>query len=151
MSRLRRLARRFFDIRRDEWPRAIGLSLYFFLVIAIFWILKPVKRGLILAHFGADPLRLLGWEMTPAQAEQLGKVINVFAAYAAVVAFTWLVRRVSRRRLVLLSCGFFAARCSSRSRSSSATRARRRSGASTRWATSSTRSWSPRSARSRTT
>lgn len=108
MSAFDRWWRRFLDIRREEWPRAIGLALYFFLVIAIFWILKPVKRGLILSYFGEDPLRLFGWQLTAAQAEQLGKVINVFAAYAAVIAFTWLVRRVTRRRLILLFCGFFA-------------------------------------------
>ncbi len=99
---LTRLRKRFFDIRPGEWPRALGLSLYFFLVIGIFWILKPMKRGVIVNYFGERPIDL--WLMTlgGAQAEQLGKVLNMVVAFAVVALFTWLVRRMARHYVVLV-------------------------------------------------
>lgn len=105
---LENIYKQFFNVRREEWPKAIGLSLYFFLVIAIFWILKPVKRGLILNYFGEDPLQFMGYVLSGAQAEQLGKVLNTIVAYVVVVVFTILVRRVARHQLVLIACGTFA-------------------------------------------
>ena len=96
-----------FDIRRDEWPKAIGLSVYFFLVIAVFWVLKPMKRGLIISYFGDDPINLLGLALDGAQAEQLGKVLNMGVAFLVVIAFTWLVRRVPRHRLIAGFCAVF--------------------------------------------
>ena len=32
------------DIRREEAPMTLLMFLYFFLVIATFWILKPIKK-----------------------------------------------------------------------------------------------------------
>ena len=102
-----RIRREFFDIRAGEWPKAIGLSLYFFLVIAVFWVLKPMKRSLILNYFGAHPIEWLGWTLTGAQAEQVGKVLNMVVAFAVVGLFTWLVRRYARHYLILIFCGLF--------------------------------------------
>ncbi len=102
-----RLRQEFFDIRPGEWPKALGLSVYFFLVIAIFWVLKPIKRGLVIGYFGDHPIRLAGWVLSGAQAEQLGKVLNMLVAFAVVGAFTWLVRRYARHILILIFCGVF--------------------------------------------
>jgi AAA family ATP:ADP antiporter len=102
-----RIRREFFDIRRGEWPRALGLSVYFFLVIAIFWVLKPIKRGLIISYFGDNPLHLAGWVLSGAQAEQLGKVLNMVVAFAVVGLFTWLVRRFARHYLIVIFCAIF--------------------------------------------
>lgn len=100
----------FADIRPNEWPRALLLSLFFFLIIATYWILKPVKRGLIISHFGQDPLQLFGFTFSGAQAEQVGKVLNLFAVYLVVVLFVYLSRRVPRHRLVqIFALGFGAA------------------------------------------
>ena len=104
---LDRLKNEFFDIRAGEWPKALGLSAYFFLVIAIFWVLKPIKRGLIISYFGDHPLHLAGWVLSGAQAEQVGKVLNMFVAFAVVGLFTWLVRRYARHYLILIFCGVF--------------------------------------------
>ncbi len=46
---------RIFDIRRQEWPTALGLSFFFFLVIAVFWVLKPIKRGALIGFYADDP------------------------------------------------------------------------------------------------
>jgi len=101
------LRKELFDIRPSELPKAFGLSAYFFLVIAIFWVLKPMKRGLIIGYFGNDPIRILGYAFDGAQAEQLGKVLNMIVAFAVVVAFTWLVRRIPRHRLIVAFCLVF--------------------------------------------
>lgn len=82
------LRKEFFDIRREELPKAVGLSAYFFLVIAVFWVLKPMKRGLIISYFGDDPIVLFGLAFDGAQAEQLGKGLNMVVAFLVVIAFT---------------------------------------------------------------
>jgi AAA family ATP:ADP antiporter len=104
---LDRLRTEFFDIRAGEWPKALGLSLYFFLVIATFWVLKPIKRGLVISYFGDHPLHLAGWVLSGAQAEQVGKVLNMVVAFAVVGVFTWLVRRYARHHLILVFCVVF--------------------------------------------
>ncbi|MFB6232087.1 MAG: NTP/NDP exchange transporter [Salinibacter sp.] len=106
---LERIRKEFFDIRPGEWPKALGLSVYFFLVIAIFWVLKPMKRGLLISYFDEHPLHLAGWVLSGAQAEQVGKVINMFVAFAVVGIFTWLVRRLARHYLILVFCAAFGA------------------------------------------
>jgi len=100
MALLQTIRDRFFDIRSGEAPKAFGLSFYFFLVIAVFWVLKPLKRGLLISYFGDDPITMVGWTLSGAEAEQMGKVLNMFVAYAVVVAFTWLSTRLSRQQLV---------------------------------------------------
>lgn len=100
MASIRLIRDRFFDIRSGEAPKAFGLSFYFFLVIAIFWVLKPLKRGLLIGYFGEDPITMAGWTLSGAEAEQMGKVLNMIVAYAVVVAFTWLSTRLSRQQLV---------------------------------------------------
>jgi len=104
---IERLRKEFFDIRPGEWPLALGLSLYFFLVIAVFWVLKPIKRGLVISYFGDNPLHVAGWVLSGAQAEQVGKVLNMLVAFAVVGIFTWLVRRYARHYLIMIFCGVF--------------------------------------------
>ncbi len=104
---LEQLRDTFFDIRAHEWPKALGLSLYFFLVIAIFWVLKPIKRGLLIGYFGDHPIHLAGWVLSGAQAEQLGKILNMLVAFAVVGIFTWLVRRFVRHHLIAIFCAVF--------------------------------------------
>lgn len=106
---LQRIKKEFFDVRPGEWPKALSLSLYFFLVIAVFWVLKPMKRGLVISYFGEHPINIAGWVMSGAQAEQLGKVLNMIVAFAVVGLFTWLVRRYARHYLILIFCGIFGA------------------------------------------
>jgi len=104
---IERIRQEFFDVRPGEWPKTVGLSLYFFLVIAVFWVLKPLKRGLIISYFGDHPLHVAGWVLSGAQAEQIGKVLNMVVAFAVVGLFTWLVRRYARHYLILIFCAVF--------------------------------------------
>jgi len=98
----------FADIEREEWIPTLLMSFYFFLVIASFWVLKPLKRGVIINFFGEDPLALLGMTFGGAEAEQIGKFLNVIAVYFVVIAFTWLARRYARHWLVTIFAGFFS-------------------------------------------
>jgi ATP:ADP antiporter, AAA family len=87
--------------------RSLGLSVLFFLIVAVFWVVKPVKRGLLLSHHEV-PVELLGWAFEAAQLEQIAKVVNMFAAIVAVAVFTRLVRKLDRRRLLIVICSAFA-------------------------------------------
>lgn len=103
-----RLRNRFFDVRSGEGFKAVGLAVFFFLVIAIFWVLKPIKRGLLISHFSDNPLDIAGLVLAGAQVEQLGKVLNMLVAYGVVVIFSMLVCYLARHYLVIAFAGIFS-------------------------------------------
>jgi AAA family ATP:ADP antiporter len=105
---LTRLRNEFFDIRPREWPTALGLSSFFFLVIAIFWVLKPIKRGALIGMYASDPLQFMGLQFSGAEAEQLGKVLNMIVVYGLVVGYTWLVRRYTRLQMIMVLCAMLS-------------------------------------------
>ncbi len=96
-------------VRREEWPFALCMFTYVFLVIATFWILKPLKKSLFLQHYDAAGLTLLGHRFAAAEAELFAKVLNMVVAAAAVAAFTWLAGRLRRERLTAALMAFFVA------------------------------------------
>jgi AAA family ATP:ADP antiporter len=99
---------RLFDVRTGEWGKALGMSAYFFLIISVFWVVKPIKRGVILGFYRERPFELFtSWH--GAEVEQLAKIVNVFVALAAVALFTIAVRRFRRVAVVYVCCGVFAA------------------------------------------
>ncbi len=97
----------FLDVRRSEWPLALLMLCYFFLVITSFWILKPLKKGLFIEYYDAAGFTLAGLQFSAAQAELLAKVLNMLVAFAAVVVFTWCSRHLRRQRLSYLFSVFF--------------------------------------------
>ncbi len=101
------LVKSFMDIRRNEWPLALSMFGYFFLVITSFWILKPIKKSLFLQYYDASGLDLWTWHLGAAQAELLAKVMNMIVAFVAVVVFTWLVRKFRRQQLTYIFTIFF--------------------------------------------
>ena len=95
------------DIRRDELPLALLMFGYFFLVIASFWILKPIKKALFIQYYDQSGFSLMNWHMQASQAELLAKVLNMVVAFGAVALFTWLSRRYRRHQLTyIFSIGF---------------------------------------------
>lgn len=82
------------DIRKQEAPAVVLLFLFFFLVIAVFQILKPLKNGLFIELFGADM-------------ELYAKLLNIVVAAAGVVFFTFLFKKLPRQRLMYVLCAFF--------------------------------------------
>lgn len=107
-SRWTRVRRELFDVREGEWSEALAISTIFFAIVAIFWVLKPIKRGMFLAVYETRGVELLGWVVQPAELEQLGKIANMMMAFVAVAVFTVLARRVRRPTLLSALCGFFS-------------------------------------------
>ncbi len=95
------------DIRREELPKALLMFAYFFLVITIFWVLKPMKKGVFISFYQESGFDLFGWQMAASQAEQLAKVLNMVVAAIAVTIFTLLSRRFTRQKLVFTWSLFF--------------------------------------------
>ena len=102
------LVDQFADIRREEWFRAGLLSFFFFLIITTFWILKPLKRGVLINYFTEKPLGLFGLSLAGAESEQVAKVLNVVVVSFVMALFTWLVRRFARHHVVLIFAILFA-------------------------------------------
>lgn len=105
---LKLIKEQFFDIRREEWPRALALSAFFFLVIAAFWIFKPIKKGALIGFYEEDSLALWGMTFGGAEVEQLAKVVNMVVIYLVVVLFTLLVRRFERQQVIYIFCGIIS-------------------------------------------
>ena len=106
---LKQVKKRFFNIRQEEWPKALALSLFFFLVIGVFWVIKPIKKGALLGFYEGSPLGLFGLTFGGAEVEQLAKVINMVVVYGVVILFTLLVRRFERQQVVYIFCGLISA------------------------------------------
>lgn len=97
-------------VRRGEWGFASLMFGYVFLVIATFWVLKPLKKGLFIEFYDRDGLTFAAHHFGAAQAELLAKVLNMGVAFAAVALFSWLTRWLRRERLTaVLMAGFVAA------------------------------------------
>ena len=94
-------------IRRDEFPLALLMFTYFFLVITSFWILKPLKKILFISFYDKIGFNLFSWQMSAPQAELLAKVLNMLVAFLAVVVFTVLVKRYRRQQLTFIFSAFF--------------------------------------------
>jgi AAA family ATP:ADP antiporter len=69
---------------------------YFFLVITSFWILKPIKKTLFIGHYVGTGFDLFGSHFDASQAGLLAKVLNMFVAAVAAIAFSLLSNRLRR-------------------------------------------------------
>jgi len=105
---LKQIKKNFFDIRPHEWPRALLLSLFFFLVIAVFWVLKPIKKSALISFYRVQEFQLLGMEFGGAEAEQLAKVLNMLVVYAMVVLITVMINKLKRQQVIYFFCGIIA-------------------------------------------
>ncbi len=85
-----------FDFRKGELPVVLLLWTFFFLIIAIFQILKPLKNGLFVEHYGAD-------------IELYAKLANIAVAALGMMGFAYLHKILPRWRLIYVLCGFFIA------------------------------------------
>ena len=103
--------RALWSIRREEGPAAAAMSACFFVVIAVFWILKPLKKGLFVEYYDVAGFELLGFHLRAAQAELLAKILNAAAAFAAMWLIATLSRRLDRSRLVSALAAALAACC----------------------------------------
>jgi AAA family ATP:ADP antiporter len=83
------------DIRKGEVEPASLFFLFWFLVIVVFQVLRPLKKGLFVEHLGAH-------------VELYAKLANIGVAMLAVVVFTTLYNRFGSRRLIPTLSGGFA-------------------------------------------
>jgi AAA family ATP:ADP antiporter len=98
------------DLAPGERTFTAAMCAYLFLVVATFWILKPLKKALFIQFYDAGGLTLLGWDLDAAEGELVAKLLNVLVAIGAVAAFTWLARRLRRHALAIaLAASFVAA------------------------------------------
>ncbi|PKN57970.1 MAG: hypothetical protein CVU56_08255 [Deltaproteobacteria bacterium HGW-Deltaproteobacteria-14] len=96
------------DVKKRELP-LVGLMFgYFFLVITVFWILKPIKKTAFIGHFSDGGLPLFGELLTGAQAELVAKVLNMVVALLAALAFSALARTWRRQALTYVFSAFCA-------------------------------------------
>jgi len=87
--------REIFDFKRDEIPVAFLMFAFFFLIITVFQILRPLAAGYVVDIYGAEP-------------ELYMRLGNIGVAALFVVVFTFLYNKLSRQRLILVFCLFFA-------------------------------------------
>jgi ATP:ADP antiporter, AAA family len=107
---MKKRIRLLFGIEFHELPFVFNMFSYFFLVITTFWLLKPLKKTLFFQFYKAQGgFMLFGDPMTAAQAELLAKILNMVAAMAAVVVFSWLSEKFKREKLTWVLVGFFIA------------------------------------------
>ena len=97
----------FLDVRRREVPFVVLMFFYFFLVITVFWILKPIKKALFIGFYKGTGETFFG--MGGPEAEQIAKVGNMVVAFVAMIVFTLLARRLHRQRLTFVFAGFSVA------------------------------------------
>lgn len=95
------------DVRPGEGLLALLMSSYFFLVITSFWILKPLKKTLLIGLYSDQSFRLLGHELGGPEAEQVAKVLNMLVAALAMTVFSALANRYRRQHLSYIFTTFF--------------------------------------------
>ncbi|MEO0594311.1 MAG: Npt1/Npt2 family nucleotide transporter [Myxococcota bacterium] len=95
-----------FAIKKEEWPLALSLFAQFFLIITVFWILKPLKTDKLFAHYDNVPFVLFGLEMSASQAELIAKALNIAVAALAVAAFSNASNYLRRQNLIAFFAGF---------------------------------------------
>src|SRR5689334_12752678 len=103
-----------FDLHRKERVPTLLMSAYFFLVITVFWILKPIKKSLFLGYYADRKLDATfglfhneGLLLAGPQAELFAKVLNMMVAALAAALFVSLARRFRRQWLTYVFGGVF--------------------------------------------
>ncbi len=84
----------FWDWTKSREIKKLGiLTSLFFLAMAVFWILKPIRKSLVIGYFKDNPLNLFDTFLGGAQVEQLVKLSIVFVALIVALSFPSLIRR----------------------------------------------------------
>ena len=94
-------------LRKHERWHAVLMFSYFFLIISTYWIIKPIKKALLVGYYQAAGLTVLGLHLNAAQLELVAKEINMFIALIAALFFAKIASHFKRERLALLIIAFF--------------------------------------------
>ena len=87
-------------------PKALVIFSYFILVIATFWVLRPLKKGLFLELYDQTPFNFVVWQFNAAQAEGIAKIGNMVVACFAASAFIYLARFLQWQQLTYVFSAF---------------------------------------------
>lgn len=79
--------------------RVAAMSGSFFLAMAVFWILKPIKKGILISHFKIHPIDFGGTILGGAETEQMAKITVVAAALLAAIFLGIATRRLALRKI----------------------------------------------------
>lgn len=100
---------------QDQKGEIAIVSTLFFLATAVFWILKPIKKGVFISHFTTNSIEFLGTRLGGAQAEQLAKLSIVLTALLVAYLFSVAIRHFQMRNVFLwttvlgaIGCIFFS-------------------------------------------
>jgi len=89
---------RLFDVRPGEWRRAALLFAFWFLVIAVFWVLKPVRTARFVHVAGVQSLPLV-------------KLTVALIVLPVVLLYSYASAHVRRGPLIYVCSGIFAGLC----------------------------------------
>ena len=101
------VVKRILGFRPEERLMTVLMFSYFFLVITSFWILKPIKKVVLVGFYNQSHFDLLGWSLAGPQVEQLAKVLNMVVAFIAAAVFSYLSRSLRRQQLTYSFSAFF--------------------------------------------
>ncbi|MBN2801706.1 MAG: hypothetical protein JXR91_01295, partial [Deltaproteobacteria bacterium] len=85
------------------------MSLQFFLIIAGFWILKPLKKTIFIEFYDKSGLDLPGFHLTASKAELIAKNVNMVVAFFAMVLFVTVSKKLKKEKLLTALALFSAA------------------------------------------
>ena len=53
------------NVRKAELPLVALMFTYFFLVITVFWILKPIKKTVFISYYASESVDFFGFSGSP--------------------------------------------------------------------------------------
>ena len=101
------IAKQIYGFKPEERLLTVLMFAYFFLVIASFWILKPIKKVVLVGFYNQSNFDIFGWILAGPQVEQLAKVLNMVVAFVAAAVFSYLSRSLRRQQLTYVFSAFF--------------------------------------------
>jgi len=88
-------------IKSRETKKLGILTSLFFMATAVFWILKPIRKSLLIGYFKDNPLNLFDTFLGGAQTEQLAKLSIVLVALVVALSFPRLIKRYPMRQIFM--------------------------------------------------
>jgi AAA family ATP:ADP antiporter len=95
------------QLRANERRHATFMFCYLFLITTVYWLIKPIKKALLVGYYQSAGWTIGVWHLNAAQVELVAKAINLFLALGAAVCFARLAAHVKRERLALSVILFF--------------------------------------------
>jgi AAA family ATP:ADP antiporter len=95
-------------LNAHERVHAALMFAYFFLIIAAYWLVKPIKKALLIGYYKESGWTVAGMHFDAAQVELIAKEINLLLAILATWLFAKVAFHLKREKLSLTIMAFFA-------------------------------------------